>query len=510
MMIRSALLSILIVFLAGAAPGAEHSALWGAHGEAWSPSSRLPDFSFAGYRRGEAPIPDVPTRHNVRDFGAKGDGEHDDTVAFQAAIAAAETGAVYVPEGRYIITDLIVIDKPGVVLRGAGPDKTTLYFPTPLNDIKPNWGATTGGRRTSNYSWSGGFITIRGDFQSERLAGIAAPARRGDYQVTVDDAAPFSAGQEVDIRVKDQEDNALAIHLYDGDPRIGVDKIDGRTQASIVARIVSIDGNTLTIDRPLRFDIEARWSPAVHRHEPTVTECGIEGLRFEFPNTPYEGHFTEVGYNAFAITGAAHCWVRNVHIHNADSGGFVSGRFNTIDGIGFTSERRPEPETKAIEGRGAQGHHGIILNDDNLCTNFNLESKFIHDLCVSGSAGNVYANGRGRNLSFDHHRRAPHENLFTNIHVGAGTEIWRSGGGADLGAHCGARGTFWNIRSDNPVPLPSENWGPWSMNFVGLHTDAEASSGARARWNEPIPPAELAPANLHEAQLQRRLEQGGG
>jgi hypothetical protein len=27
--------------------------------------------------------------------------------------------------------------------RGAGPDKTVLFFPIPLNEIKPNWGATT-------------------------------------------------------------------------------------------------------------------------------------------------------------------------------------------------------------------------------------------------------------------------------------------------------------------------------------------------------------------------------
>ena len=486
---------------------AEPSALWGVSGELWSPEGRLPDFSFAGYRRGEADIPTPPITHNVRDFGATGDGTTDDSDAFLRALAAMDAGLLLIPEGRYVLTKMVVIDKPNIVLRGEGPDKTTLYCPTPLNDIEPNWGATTGGRRTSNYSWSGGFIAIRGSYGGERLAEITAPALRGSNTINVNDAAAFAVGQEVEVRADDTKENSLARHLYSDDPRTGLDKLNGRTQASLVARITAIDGNNLTVDRPLRFDLRPEWKPGIHRFAPTVTECGVEGIRFEFPNTPYGGHFTELGYNAIAIGGASHCWVRNVHIHNADSGVFVSGCFNTIDGIAFTSERAPEPEQPAIVGRKAQGHHAVILGDDNLCTNFDFKSKFIHDLCVSGSAGNVYSNGRGLNLSFDHHRNVPYENLYTNIHVGAGTEIWRSGGGQDLGAHCAARGTFWNIRADRPFALPGENWGPWSMNFVGLAMEAAPSTDPASRWIEAIPPEQLEPSNLHEAQVAKRLSQ---
>ncbi|PCH62292.1 MAG: hypothetical protein COC09_08785, partial [Gammaproteobacteria bacterium] len=84
---------------------------------------------------------------------------------------------------------MLVINKPDLVLRGEGPDKTTLYFPIPLNDIKPNWGATTSGQRTSNYSWSGGFISIRGSFQRKQLTAITATANRGQHVITVSDAS---------------------------------------------------------------------------------------------------------------------------------------------------------------------------------------------------------------------------------------------------------------------------------------------------------------------------------
>lgn len=110
-----------------------HSALWGKAGELWSASGRLPDFSFAGYHSGEAPLPNPPVKANVRDFGAKGDGVADDTEAFVRALAAVSNGAVLVPAGRYKITDILYIRKPNVVLRGEGTDKTTLVFPYSLS-----------------------------------------------------------------------------------------------------------------------------------------------------------------------------------------------------------------------------------------------------------------------------------------------------------------------------------------------------------------------------------------
>ena len=79
----------LVLFFSLAIASAQaqpHSALWGANGERWNPESRLPDFSFAGYQRGEAPLPSPQASHNVRDFGAKGDGQTDDSDAFLKAL----------------------------------------------------------------------------------------------------------------------------------------------------------------------------------------------------------------------------------------------------------------------------------------------------------------------------------------------------------------------------------------------------------------------------------------
>jgi hypothetical protein len=130
--------------------------------------------------------------------------------------------------------------------------------------------------------------------------------------------------------------------------------------------------------------------------------------------------------------------------------------------------------------------------------------RFIHDLTVSDSAGNVFSNGRGVDLCFDHHKRSPHENLFSNLDVGAGTRLWRSGGGAALGKHCGARGTFWNIRSARGLSYPPDAFGPWAMNLVGVTTEQAGETEIEGRWFEVFADGVVVPEDLHAAQRQRR------
>ncbi len=491
------LVAIIVVTLVEA-HAEEYSQLWGKNGERWSPESRLPDFSYAGYQCGEEEIPSFEVKANVKDFGAVGDGEHDDSQAFLDAVKNVDSGTILIPDGKYIITEIIEIRKPNLVLKGESRDGVILYFPKPLNEIRPNWGATTGGRRTSNYSWSGGFLWVKGNYGSTQLAKITQPAKRADQWIHVNATSRMKEGQWVEVRVDDTEEDTLAHHLYTDDPG-DTSKLNGRTHASLVTQITAIEEEKIRIERPLRFDLEMEWNPRILRFQPNVTRVGIENLTFEYPVTPYKGHFTELGFNPIALSNIAHSWVRNIKIKNADSGVFISGKFCTIENIEYESER---PE----DSRGDTGHHGMyISDDDNLFTHFNFKTTFIHDLTVSHCAGNVISNGRGKDLCFDHHKRAPYANLYCNIDVGEGTHVWRCGGGAALGKHCAGYGTFWNIRSERTISYPPGNFGPFSMNLVAVEHKRSPRIDPEGIWFETIDPEEIVPQNIHEAQREKRL-----
>lgn len=486
----------------------QYSDLWGQSGERWTAASRLPDVSYAGYQRGEQEIPSPAVVANVRDFGAVGDGVADDTKAFQEAIRATASGAILVPAGRYLITDFVTIDKPNLVLRGEGRDRTVLWFPKTLTDVKPNWGETTTGTRTSNYSWSGGFLVLQGTFNQQTLASVTATALRGETWLGVSTVSGFSIGQWVDVRTTDDNVRSLSTWLYNGDPG-SLSEMSAQT-ARQVARVAEIDaaGRRIRIDRPLRVETQAAFSPIVRSFRPSVTNSGIEDLTLEFPTTPWNGEFSELGYNGVNVGSVAHCWVRRLRLVNAESGIFVSGVHNTVEDVELVATKAPYTANKYLTTTGCNGHHGISVGGaDNLVTRFDLRLSYVHDLSVesAGAAGNVFSAGRADDMAFDHHKKAPHANVFTDIDAGAGNRIWRCGGGANLGRQSAGWETFWNIRAAKPLSYPPAGWGPWTMNLVAVASTSSAVKDLQGTWFEVIEPTRLAPANLHAAQLARRL-----
>lgn len=497
---------LLVASLGAVAPLiAEPTEIYGPKGEKWQAAGGpLPDFSYAGYQRGEKPLPTRTPDVSVKDSGAVGDGKADDTAAIQKAIDDNPGKTILLPAGRYKISKVIVIQKSGTVLQGEGPDKTIIVPSVSLQEIDPlpiSYPDTGG----TAYAYSGAFINVAGSstYYTRDYHAVTEPAVRGDTKLQLAPGHPIKAGDEIVVIASDTSGQSLLKHLYRDDPS-DVSKAGESYEFRHVSRVKAVEGTALTLERPLRTDLREEWKPGVRIFRPQVEEVGIEHLAFEFPESPYEGHFTEKGLNAIQMTGVCHSWVRNVTIRNADSGIFVRASvFCTLTGIVVESERR------VANRYGVAGHHGLSLTSlDCLCTDFQFKTTFIHDLTVSnGSVGNVFSNGRAPDMSLDHHKRAPYENLFSNLDLGKGERMFVSGGSVSIGRHAAAGNTYWNLVSRSSVEMP-EGFGPSRLNFIGVKMRGRGKPDAKGQWVESITPGKVEPPDLHAAQLARRV--GGG
>jgi len=86
------------------------------------PLSSLPAFDTPAI----PPLPPASTWINLASLGVKGDGTTDSTAAIRKAIA--DHRVLYIPMGRYIVTDTITL-RPDTVLVGLHPSMTQFYLP---------------------------------------------------------------------------------------------------------------------------------------------------------------------------------------------------------------------------------------------------------------------------------------------------------------------------------------------------------------------------------------------
>ncbi len=472
----------------------EPSRLWGTNGELWSATGRLPDFSFAGYRHGEAEIPTVPVSTDVRKHGARGDGYTDDTAAFRRAVEATERGAILVPAGRYVLTEIITIRRSGVVLRGEGPDRTVLVCPKSLEQVH---GKEIVDGFKSKWAFTGGFITFRGGAASSPAASVVEPARRGDRDVVLSDTAAFPTGAWIRLTMANARSLGRHLHGDRHDPGPATFQ-EYKFFMDWVARVAARNGHRITLDRPLRLDLREEWEPQAWTWHPLVEDVGVENLAFEFPGVPKRPHLQEEGFNALQFSGVVNGWVRNVLFIDCDNGVMLNGcRWVEVRDVRFAARKRKDPT----------GHHALWAtgySQDCLFTRFEIDTVFLHDLSVEGLAnGNVFSCGRARRLTCDHHANIPYENLFSDIDAGDPGHLYVSGGREDRGPKTGVRTTFWNIRGRGEFAKPPD----WPLiNLIGVGPGSR-SLRPDGPWIEPLKP--VWPPDLHEAQRRRRLSAAG-
>nr|MBP9841999.1 hypothetical protein [Simkaniaceae bacterium] len=445
---------------------ASPSALWGFHGEAWKVGKRLPDFSYAGYHRGEAPIPDRIAEADVTAFGAVGNGITDDGAAFQRAIDASPGKVIFIPPGTYVINQqLRIIGQSGTVLRGAGRDLTTLLFKKSLEQMFPGTNTPYPGSIFGLYHAYGGviFLGARDDkkavFPQSVIGKVTAAAAQGSTSLTVSKGAALQVGKDYLISMfsSDSHNKTLPTYLLEGD-LTSFTMSPVPIQANFGFRVTSISGNQVTIDRPLPFEIKTSWTSNILPAKMSSEECGIEDLTVAFARSRYVA--PEPGYNGILFQYTRNSFIRRLRIKNSDNAIILRGCYNnTVDDIILESNASPQT---------LSGHFGLFfhVSFDNLAQNIAFKSTFGHGLSVYNSHLNVCKNSSNvgkASLSIDHRGSIPTRNLFSNIT--AQIPFGTSGDSGTEGVKAGQYETYWNVRG------VTSNWpsifGKATKNIVG-------------------------------------------
>lgn len=475
------------------------------------PPARLPDFSHAGYRAGERPLPVVSAAGSVSvlDHGADPTGAADSTAAIQAALDAAGAaggGVVWVPAGDYRVQGVLTVTAPGVVLAGEGADASRLSFTaTGLGDRAP--------------------LQFSGVLDPGPGHALAADASAGDLRVRLVDTAGLSPGDPVGLGMV-ITDAFIADHGMDGFWTFS----QGQRRTIFQRTVVSVDADTVTLDVPLRYALRTRDAADLRVERGHLTECGVVDL----------GVSTAVGTDAAWSVDRNHalgfervsdCFVRGVESwpglvgdgeHHLQSGGLIvsaSRRVTVADttleraqnrgpgGNGYLFELRQSDEVLVRDSVGRGGRHNFIQNWDFGTTG----CVFLRTTSEGGQAWPSQSGGGVTTGLSEFHHALAMANLVDDSVAEDGWGavnrlMWSSGAG-----HTATQGVFWNVRGGGQ--LASLQWGRgYVIGTEGLAVRTtvsgvyDSAGTAPEDWVEGLDAgADLEPRSLYEDQLLRRL-----
>jgi hypothetical protein len=477
------------------------------------PAASLPDFSYAGYHAGEAPLPtlDLGGATSVLDHGADPSGVADSTAAIQGAIDAVSAlggGVVLIPAGDYRVDGFLTVSASGVALAGEGADRSRLSF-----------------TRTEGVAGRA-HLTFSGALDAGESHLLATDAAAGDFVVQVSDGSALQPGDPVGLGM------VITPEFIDDHGMDGYWTFSADERRTIFQRtVVAVDGDQVTLDVPLRYPLVTRDAADLRVEGGALLECGLQDLAISSA-VGWDAAWASDRNAALAFERVQDCWVRGVSTwvglsgdgeHHLQSGGLIVSRSRRVTvadttleraqnrgggGNGYLFEVRQSDEVLIRDSVGRDGRHNFIQNWD-----FGTTGCVF--LRTASSGGEVWPNASGGagvtvGLSEYHHALAM-ANLVDDSVADDGWGavnrlFWSSGAG-----HTATESVFWNMRGEGALNSLQYGRG-YVVGTDGLSVRTEVSEvydsagTAPEDWTEGLERgADLEPRSLYEDQLQRRL-----
>ena len=441
----------------------------------------IPDFSHAGYKGGGVKLPDVPVKVTIEPQGGDMHQIIQNAINSVSAMPLDENGfrgAVLLLPGIYEVSNSIVIETDGVILRGSGQSRTgTIIYAT-----KKSQHEVIGLYGKSN--------DIVEDALTKQL--ITTPyVAVGKMGFTVANASGFKVGDTISVRKTPNQ-------KWIDDLDVGQYGWTTRDYAIQHERIITgIDGDSITINIPIVDVIEEQFGGGYIAKAKTdrLSHCGVENLwiRSYYAHDEDEDH----AWDAILLYRVQNSWVKNV---TAEHMGYSCVKFKRHSSYNTVQDCAAIDHKSQIAGSRRYSFvvEGGLANLIQRCYTREGRHDFVVQAQVTGP--NVFLDCYGENCHADigpHHRWAT-GNLFDNI-IGQEIRVQNRGDAGTGHGWAGAQTMFWYCHAHKikvESPLGAMNWG---VACSGKYMEGD---GFHELW-EKTP----TPRSLYIQQLKDRLGQ---
>jgi PKD repeat protein len=346
------------------------------------PNDRKIDWSKAGVWYGGAKgIPTYPVGITINtdtpsnQYYCDPSGTTDCTTKLRAALAACPAGyAVLIPTaGTYRVSGTLSI-RSGVVLRGP----TTSGAPTAIIKNYSN---------NLLFSFQGG--------SNDVVTNITAGYAKGSSTVTVASSSGFAVG---DLVLIDQDnDPSLVSNSGSEGTCTWCGRNNGTRSVGEIKTITAINGNTITIDRPLYWNFSLTYNPQMVRKATASTKiknAGLEYLGITASTSQTDGGFVDFRY-------AEYCWVQKCNIYNCYGQDCVALSYYS-KGCEIRDNYIHDTPTGYFHSSAGYALDIYAWTTDNLIENNIIEN--VHSPCTIGSMG-----GAGNVIGYNWLRYGTHD-----------------------------------------------------------------------------------------------------
>lgn len=375
--------------------------------------NRVPDFSYAGYRGGGVPLPQVPVVVTLNPSPTGNDTEQIqqalDEVGDMEPDENGHRGAVVLNPGNYHISSRITIRHSGVVLRGSGDgddpiENTIIHAAKTIGNVSIQVGA---GNVNWNYSAGSPISQITSEF-------VAV----GNRHIAVSNPGVFSVGDDVVIFHRATQQWIEAVEFGGTAPthpdvwNTG----DANLNITMLRRITAISDSVIALDVPVYNHLQRSLSESILYKvnlNNVISESGVEHFRLVLESDGPEAN--NHGNNAIIFNGVTDSWAYGVTVlHFRFTGiGANNSTFVTIQ-----DSRALEPHSP-ITG-GYRYNFNLMSRANNILFTDVHASYGRHCFVSNGTAtvsGVVFHNGTSHHAynASEGHRRWSMGLLFDNL-----------------------------------------------------------------------------------------------